>query len=402
MEDPRLTQHSQSSRGGRAASLVIVALLLILLIVTSSADAAAPKPLALKPASLTPATATLPYRAQLSVTNGVAPYAYSLQSGSLPAGVSLSEAGALEGTPTHAGTYEFTIAAGDSSEPARSGAATYTLTVHLDVGAQIPAPAQPGHVLTVEPDAVGGDGAYTYSIVAGELPPGIEEFGYAGFEQLVGYPQRAGIYTFTLQAQDAAGDSGTDTVTVKVPLGFSPGEWEAREAAVGQPYDQAVLVVGGSGDYSYTVTKGSLPPGTELRRNSLGEEIAGTPTKWGLYPVTITGTDLQDGATVSGRLKIPVFSSPVPLQLSELEEPGATEPMLISLYPSAERHGVISGTVAALGNGQFTYDTSNGHLHFTQVQYTESGETTSRYDVLCQAASHICTGTGPNGAVTLH
>jgi hypothetical protein len=48
---------------------------------------------------------------------GVAPYSYSLQSGSLPTGISLTSAGLLSGTPTTTGSYDFTLRLTDSQSP---------------------------------------------------------------------------------------------------------------------------------------------------------------------------------------------------------------------------------------------------------------------------------------------
>jgi fibronectin type 3 domain-containing protein len=50
-----------------------------------------------------------------SVTGGVPPYTYSLTSGTLPAGLALSSAGTISGTPTTTGTSNFTITVADSS-----------------------------------------------------------------------------------------------------------------------------------------------------------------------------------------------------------------------------------------------------------------------------------------------
>ena len=49
--------------------------------------------------------------------NGTGGISWSIQSGALPAGMSLSTAGVLSGTPTSAGTFNFTVLATDSSTP---------------------------------------------------------------------------------------------------------------------------------------------------------------------------------------------------------------------------------------------------------------------------------------------
>lgn len=49
----------------------------------------------------------------LASSGGAAPYTWSLAGGALPAGVTLSSAGALSGSPTTAGTYSFTVQVSD-------------------------------------------------------------------------------------------------------------------------------------------------------------------------------------------------------------------------------------------------------------------------------------------------
>jgi hypothetical protein len=62
-----------------------------------------------------------PLTAQLTSTGGTAPVTWSLTGGaSLPAGLSLSTAGAITGTPTAAGTTNFTVQATDSGKPAQT------------------------------------------------------------------------------------------------------------------------------------------------------------------------------------------------------------------------------------------------------------------------------------------
>ena len=64
----------------------------------------------------------------LTATGGTAPYTYTVISGALPAGLSLSLAGDITGTPTLAGTANFTVRATDSLND--SGTKAFTLTVN--------------------------------------------------------------------------------------------------------------------------------------------------------------------------------------------------------------------------------------------------------------------------------
>ena len=66
------------------------------------------------------------YRARL-VMDGSAPFTWDVESGVLPAGLSLSGDGFLEGIPTGSGRYVFTVGAVDESD--RTGTAEYSIVV---------------------------------------------------------------------------------------------------------------------------------------------------------------------------------------------------------------------------------------------------------------------------------
>ncbi|MBW2459639.1 MAG: putative Ig domain-containing protein, partial [Deltaproteobacteria bacterium] len=74
-----------------------------------------------------------PYAAQLQAMGGTPPYDWALEGGALPAGLILEPAsGALSGTPTEAGFFDFTAVVGDAD----SGTASRALSITV--------PGQPG------------------------------------------------------------------------------------------------------------------------------------------------------------------------------------------------------------------------------------------------------------------
>jgi hypothetical protein len=84
-------------------------------------------PLAIETTSLALAVIESPYAASLQATGGQTPYNWTLASGNLPIGVTLSSAGSLIGTPSQSGTFAFVVKVSDS----KSAQATqsYSLTV---------------------------------------------------------------------------------------------------------------------------------------------------------------------------------------------------------------------------------------------------------------------------------
>jgi hypothetical protein len=72
--------------------------------------------------SLPAGSVNVAYTATLTAAGGSAPYAWVVQSGSLPPGLTLSPAGVLSGKPTVAATSNFTVAAVDSAAKAATAA----------------------------------------------------------------------------------------------------------------------------------------------------------------------------------------------------------------------------------------------------------------------------------------
>jgi putative Ig domain-containing protein len=83
--------------------------------------------IALFPASLPDGHTGAAYNQTLTATGGAAPYTYTITGGSLPAGLSLSPAGVISGTPTATGSFSFTVTATDTA--LCFGSRSYTLDV---------------------------------------------------------------------------------------------------------------------------------------------------------------------------------------------------------------------------------------------------------------------------------
>ena len=263
------------------------------------------------PATLTAGTGGVAYSQTITASGGDGNYTYSLSAGALPVGISLSSAGVLSGTPTTAGTYNFTVTATDGHS--FTGSQAYTFTVNAPTITISPAtlPAATGSIAYSETlTASGGNGGYTYSLVSGSLPAGIA-FGSNG--QFSGTPTTAGTFNFTVKVTDGFSFTATQayTLTVNAPtIVLTPTTLPGGQVAVA--YSETVTASGGSNSFTYSLSAGALPPGIAL---SSAGAISGTPTAAGSYSFTITATD-SHGFTGSQAYTVGI-NQPVPVVLGD-------------------------------------------------------------------------------------
>jgi Putative Ig domain/Cohesin domain len=132
--------------------------------------------------------------------------------------------------------------------------------------------------------ATGGSGLMTFSVTAGNLPPGLT-LSSAGV--LTGSPNAVGTYQFTITATDSTGAAGSGMYTMNVNPAVSITTPSLPSGTAGTAYSQSITGSGGTGTVTYSET-GTLPTGLTLSSNGL---LAGTPTTAGTYTFTVTATD---------------------------------------------------------------------------------------------------------------
>lgn len=93
------------------------------------------------PGTITITTGSLPNAAQgqsysqtLSASGGTVPYFWSISSGALPPGLSMSSAGVITGTASQTGSFSFTVKAEDNSSPKLSKTKQLSITVGQPTG----------------------------------------------------------------------------------------------------------------------------------------------------------------------------------------------------------------------------------------------------------------------------
>ncbi len=177
------------------------------------------------PPTLPSGTVGTAYNQSVSASGGTSPHTFSVSSGALPTGLILNAAtGAITGTPTSAGTFNFTITATDAG--GCSGSRPYTITI-----------ASPGcPVITLNPDtlppgvvgtpysqsvtATGGTAPHTFAIASGALPAGLFLNPATGL--ISGVPLQPGLFSFTIRATDSSGCTGARPYTLTIIAGAGP------------------------------------------------------------------------------------------------------------------------------------------------------------------------------------
>lgn len=287
----------------------------------------------------------VPYSATLTGQGGLPPYSYSIASGSLPPGLTLSPSGTLSGTATSLGTYSVTFRITDNN--GTTSTLTRTITVNATAGLAITNLALPtarrGSAYTATIIATGGTPPYTYSLTSGTLPAGLT---LSNSGLITGAPTQEGSNVFTVRAQDAAGGSTTRTLTLTVTSGsLNITNDTLPNGVLSTAYNVTLTPTGGIAPYSFTLTSGTLPPGLALSPTGV---LSGTPNTAGTYPVLIGVSD-ANGAQFQKPFTILVNATGL----------GFTTPTLPTLFVGQNYRVALA---ASGGQSPYTYSVAAGTL----------------------------------------
>ena len=240
------------------------------------------------------------------INTGGAASSWSISSGSLPQGLSLSStSGSITGTPTSAGgpvsvTIEATNSAGSDSE-----------TISITVNEQLPDIDYTGSpysftkgnpISTITPTNSGGI-ASSWSIISGSMPSGLAFDSLSG--EITGTPTVVtNSASITIQASNSAG-SHSDTISITV------NDIAPSIDYLGSPFtftkdvtiSAASPTNNGGTATSWSIISGSLPSG--LSFSSSSGTISGTPTQL-VNSASITIRAINSGGSDTATISITV------------------------------------------------------------------------------------------------
>lgn len=306
--------------------------------------------------SLPDATNKVGYSQTLAAVGGnPPPYAWSV-TGALPPGLSLSGSGVLSGTPVLTGTptatqtFSFNVsvtAGGVTVSAPLSLNVTLTAEALSIPGAGDNAIALPGGTLasgySQSLSAAGGAPPYSWSLLAGTLPPGLS-LNAAG--TVSGTTTQVGSFSFTAQVTDSAGGTASAGYSIAVaapPLVITTGS-PLPGGIAGTAYPvQTFTASGGNGPYTFSV-QGALPSGLKFSNGGL----TGTPAAAGTSSFTVTATDSsQPALTASSEFQIAVAPAHTDLILS-----ATSLSFTFNAGAASLPAGTSSATVSVGSNGQ--------------------------------------------------
>jgi len=324
------------------------------------------------------------YSATVTAVGGTTPYTFTLLSGVLPAGVTFSN-GLISGTPTVSGSYPLTIQVRDANNATTS--ANFSLVIN-SLTLLLSNAGLPNAVLNQSYNgtitASGGQAPYSFSIVAGALPPGLT---LAASGQFSGAATSSGTYQFSIRVIDAVGAVAQAPFSLTVnssTLAFV--STSLANPKVNQTYTGTLTASGGTAPYLYTVVSGAMPQGLSLGANG---SISGIPAQAGSYQVTFRVQDAL-GNTAQQTITITVdafgFRITTPfLSSGQLGQPytasitadGGT-PSYVFFILSGQLppglnlnfNGILTGTPTQAGNFNFVVRSLDSSSNSVEVNYS--------------------------------
>jgi len=350
-----------------------------------------------------------PAKITLAATGGTPPYSWSVSTGTLPSGLTLSTAGVLSGTLSSAVVATVTISVRDSATTAVTASQQFAITATgtLSVSTTSLPPGYLSSPYTATLQASGGTAPYTWSTTSGSLPPGVN---LSTDGLLSGAPTKSGSYTFAVGVTDARGQQATATLTCTI-ASLAITTASLPNGTAGSPYVATLDARGGLAPYSWS-SSSAMPQGLLFTADGV---ITGTPSAPFNGSLTFAVTD-QANATASATLSLtittpaaghlqitglgaqlmPTVQAPLSVALDQAAPMDLSGQLTVQFIPDAS--GRDDATLALVPSNTrtlaFTIAKGTTAAHFQQHPILQAG--TSAGTIIVTASF----GTSPNSTGT--
>ncbi len=273
--------------------------------VTDARGVTAPKDLTLivaSTASLQITTTSLPggfvgvsYSQTLASTGGTGTKTWTLASGTLPAGLGLSTAGVISGTPTTIGSSSFTVRVTDTASATDTRALVIAVTSPTPIiGNTSPLPTGSLTVAyAVTLTATGGTLPYTWSLVSGTLQTGLSLNASTG--AITGTPTVAAVRSLTFRCTDVNLVTADKVFSLTTVNAVTFGASTPPPGVLSKAYSYTFVALNGVPPYNFVLDSdpSTLAPGLSI---SIDGVLSGTPTEAGTWNFSV---QVGDSAAVN-------------------------------------------------------------------------------------------------------
>lgn len=312
------------------------------------------------------------YLQPILASGGAQPYSYQ-QAGTLPNGIDFN-GGMLSGVATQTGTFNFSVTVFDAA--LQSASQNYSFTVIAPTFVITPATLPVGKVgeayATTTLSTAGGIAPYSYAVVAGALPAGVD---LSPVGTLSGTPTAAGTASLTIQATDAYGAISAQAFSIAVGQQAPVAANDVANTAA----NAAVTVAVTNNDTGGAVTSIAIiqPPAHGVATVS-GLDVVYTPAQDFSGTDTLTYTATGPGGTSNpATVTLAVASGAVPTVTGQTVSVLAGKPVTVSAVQGAA-HGPFTAVAVASAPANGTVVVQGTDLVYTPGE-DASGDITFTY-----------------------
>lgn len=344
-----------------------------------------PVPITINPSQLPVALINVPYTGNIIAVDGTPPYVYTIASGFLPPGMTMSNLGVITGTAVDVGASTFTVRAQDVNT--NFGTRQYTLQIQnvaISIGPTNLITAKINALYSVTVSAINGTAPYVFSLAVGSLPTGLTIDSQTGI--ISGRPTQIGTFVFGVKVTDfnfnfAIKDFELSVENISMIILPS----EVPDGTINVAYSTITFAAqGGTSPYDITIHQGTLPTGMTFNNGVL----SGTPTVAGSFLFRMRATDAdnnikdEDFIMVIGSVAIIVAPNTVldgtvtvPYNAT-FTATGGTAPYTFRLFSGGLPSGLslsntsITGTPTAFGIWNFSIEARDVNTNTGRNQYS--------------------------------